>query len=578
MSTKSSTTDVKPASRQHPRDWRFWLIFLALCASTFLSALDLASIGTALPSIVHDLDGTESFAWVSAAYTLACTSILPLSGKLADIFGRRAVMLTSLLLFALGSVLCATARSMTMLVAGRAVQGVGSGGIQSLTAIVISDLVTLKERGFFIALTGATYSLATAVGPFIGGAFAQDVTWRWLFYLNLPLCGVAIVIVAIFMRLRKPHSESLTHSLLALDWIGNTLIIGGTASCLIALTWAGVTYSWSSFQVIVPLTIGLIALVVAMLYETCYASHPTIPRAIVSNLTSLSGYLGTFLHGAVSILVFFYLPIYFQAAKLAPPLRSGLYFFPMAVSISPAAIAQGIIISKTGRYRLVNLVGWCLMFLGIGLLCLLHPDSPIGLSIPFQIIAAVGMGLLYATQFSVLAPLDPQLNAQALSFLIFTRSFSQSWSVSIGATILQNRLRNTLPRDFLAGFAPGVDISYTAIPQLPTLPSPLQDEARAAFADSLIVLWKVALVVCAVGLLSVFAQKDIPLHQKMDDRWGMEESVRKDEEIAMMRMASLETLRLADNSQENLAGRPHDSTTTIAMNGSVAEKIDKISS
>ncbi|KAH7908664.1 iron permease [Hygrophoropsis aurantiaca] len=575
MSDTSVSSDLKDTTERPQRGWRFWLIFLALCASTFLSALDLASIATALPSIVHNLNGTESFAWVSAAYTLACTSILPLSGKLADIFGRREVMLTSLLSFALGSVLCATAKSMTMLIAGRAIQGVGSGGIQSLTAIVISDLVTLKERGFFIALTGATYSLATAVGPFVGGAFAQDVTWRWLFYLNLPLCGIALIIVAFFMRLRKPPSMSLRTSLLALDWIGNTLIIGGTTSCLIALTWAGVTYSWQSFQIIVPLVIGLVALAAALLYETCYASHPTVPRSILSNRTSLSGYFGTFLHGAVSILVFFYLPIYFQAAKLASPLRSGLYFFPMAFAISPAAIAQGIIISKTGRYRLVNFVGWSLMFLGIGLLCLLHPDSSIGESIPFQLIAAVGMGLLYATQFSVLAPLDPKLNAQALSFLIFTRSFSQSWSVSIGATILQNRLLAKLPGDFVAGFAPGADISYTAIPQLPSLPPPIRDEARTAFADSLIVLWKVAIVVCAVGLLSVFAQKSMPLHQKMDGRWGMEENARKDEEIPMASMITLETTCVAERSQENFAVLPQDSATTIVIQSPFTKQLDK---
>ncbi|KAJ6512894.1 MFS general substrate transporter [Mycena sanguinolenta] len=517
---------LSPRPSQRPdaeskRGWKFWLIFVSLCASVFLSALDLSSIGTALPVIVHDLHGADSFAWVSAVYTLTCTAILPLSGQLADIFGRRAILLIALLLFALGSVICATASTMNILIGGRAIQGMGSGGIQSLVAIIIADMVTLQERGLFISLTGASYSIATAAGPFIAGVFSQKVTWRWLFYINLPLCGLAFGVV-VLVRLKKPPVESIRKQLAALDWIGNLVIMGSTVSCVLALTWAGISFPWDSVQVLAPLICGMFGLLGALVYEAWFATNPCVPLTIMSNRTSLSGYFGTFIHGMVSIIVFFFLPLYFQACKLASPLHSGLYFFPMAVMISPAAIIQGISINKTGNYRLVSILGWAFMLTGIGILSLATPTASLAVSIVGQLVAAIGIGLLYCTQFSVLAPLDPRLNSQALSFLLFLRSFSQTWGVAVGATVIQNHLKHHLPVELLSEFAPKQDIAYSAVPLLKSLSSSVQVEAQKAFAGSLRLLWIMGMALCGIGLLSVAAQKNIPLHRLRDDRWGLE--------------------------------------------------------
>ncbi|TFK91205.1 iron permease [Polyporus arcularius HHB13444] len=525
VSAASSRTEKESedARSDGGRGWRFWIIFLALCMSLFLTALDLASVSTALPSIIHDLNGTDSFVWVSSAYNLACTAVLPLSGRLADIFGRREVLLVSILIFGAGSAVTAAAQSMNMLIAGRTIQGVGSGAIQVLVAIVTADLIPLKDRGFFQSLTGATFSLASAGGPFIGGAIAQRTTWRWLFYLNLPLCGIAFAVCLVFLRLRKPPIESYSKAFFAIDWIGNAIIIGSATSCILALTWAGIQYPWSSPQVIVPLVIGLVGFGAALVYDRYYASHPVVPAIIINNRTSLGGYIASFLHGLVVNSVAFYLPTYFQAAKIATPLLSGLYLFPSAITISPSAIAQGIIISKTGKYRVIQVIGWCAMLLGVGLLTILDENTSVAISIPFQIIAAVGFGFLYATTFSVLAPLDPTQNAAALSFLLFVRTLSSAWAISISATILQNQLRTHLPPAFLAQIPPGHDIAYSAIPIIPTLAQPLQAEVRAAFADSIRLIWHVLLAFAAAGLLSVLLQKDVALHSKMDRRWGMKE-------------------------------------------------------
>ncbi|CDO76935.1 hypothetical protein BN946_scf185006.g17 [Trametes cinnabarina] len=511
--TTETKTTSSPGTPDTKRGWRFWLIFLALCLSLFLTALDLASVYTALPSIIHDLQGAESFVWVGSAYTLSCSAVLPLSGRLADIFGRRIILLVSIVLFAVGSTVTAVAHTMGTIIIGRS-----SGAIQVLVAIVTADLIPLKDRGLFQSITGATFSFASAAGPFIAGALAQHATWRWLFYLNLPLCAIAFVVVFLFLHLRKPPVESYKHAFLSLDWIGNTLIIAGAASCIIGLTWAGIQHPWSSAQVIAPLVIGIAGLVGAVLYDAYVASHPVVR-------TTLGGYIGSFFHILIISSMTFYLsvislphayailtyrplpcsPTYFQAAKLAPPLLSGLYIFPSAICISPAAIVQGILVSKTG------------------LLTLLKPGTPVAVTIPFQAIAAIGFGFVYATTFSVLAPLPPTHNAAALSFLLFMRTFSSAWASSISGTIFQNRLHSLLPAEFLARLPPDQDVTYSGIPLIPSLEQPLQNEVRAAFANSIRLVWYICLGLCAVGFVSVAMQEYVPLHTKMDDRFGMKE-------------------------------------------------------
>ncbi|OSC96590.1 Mfs1.1 [Trametes coccinea BRFM310] len=524
-SAPAGTEETKATSEQAgtKRGWRFWVIFVALCLSLFLTALDLASVYTALPSIIHDLQGADSFVWVSSAYTLSCSAVLPMSGRLADIFGRRIILLVSIVLFAVGSTVTAAAHTMSTVIIGRTIQGVGSGAIQVLVAIVTADLIPLRDRGFFQSITGATFSFASAAGPFIAGAPAQHATWRWLFYLNLPLCAIAFVVVFLFLHLRKPPVESYKEAFLSVDWIGNTIIIACATSCIISLTWAGLQHPWSSAQVIAPLVIGVAGLFGALVYDAYVAAHPVIPTAIIKHRTTLGGYIGSFFHILITSSIAFYLPTYFQAAKLATPLLSGLYIFPTAICISPAAIVQGILVSKTGKYRLISLVGWCSMTIGVGLLTLLKPDTPVAVTIPFQVIAAIGFGFVYATTFSVLAPLPPTQNAAALSFLLFMRTFSSAWASSISGTIFQNRLHALLPTEFLTRLPHDQDVTYSGIPLIPGLEEPLRDEVRAAFADSVRLVWYICLGLCAAGFVSVAMQKHVPLHAKMDDRFGMKE-------------------------------------------------------
>ncbi|KAJ7101026.1 MFS general substrate transporter, partial [Mycena crocata] len=510
--------------------------FVALCCSLFLSSLDLGGVGTAAPTIVHDLQG-DNFSWVGSAYALGAASCLPLSGNLAQIFGRRPILLGSLVLFAVGSAVAGSAPSMTVLIVGRAVHGVAGGGIQALTSIVTADLIPLRERGVFNGITGLVWSLGSVIGPFIAGSLSQKASWRWLFYMNIPLCFLAFVVVACFLNVKTPR-ENLATKLMQVDWLGNAFIISSTCSCMLGLSWAGIAFPWSSPQVLVPLSVGLAGLVWSVYYESRWPTKPTIPLLVLSNRTSLLGYIATVLHGIVSIsvgcmssfilflLLTFapvYLPTWFQAVRDASPILSGVYFLPISATISPSAIFQGRLVAKTGRYRMIISTGWCSMLLGMGLLISMTTSTPLWATVIFQLIQGFGMGLLYATTFAVQAPLPATLNASAISLLTFCRTFSQAWGIAITGTILQNRLRSSLPANLLGQFAENTEIAYSIIPQILSMPQPLKGEVQQAFLDSMHLAWIVTEAVCAAGLVTFFFMKDIPLSRATNKQWTLKE-------------------------------------------------------
>ncbi|KAI0075896.1 MFS general substrate transporter [Panus rudis PR-1116 ss-1] len=479
---------------------RLSLVFTALCVSLLLAALDLTSVGTAAPTILNDLRG-EDFSWVSSAYSLASSACLPLSGNIAQVFGRRHVLLSSLVMFAIGSAVSGSARSMVILILGRAIQGMGGGSLQSVSNIIITDLVPLRKRGLFTGITGMIWTIGSLCGPFLAGGLSRRGLWRWLFYLNLPLCGLAIVVVYFCLQLQSP-----------------------------GLTWGGVTYPWSSPRVIVPLGLGIVGIASGMCYELLWAPHPMIPRVLLSNRTSLNGYIACFIHGMVSLSVAFYLPTYFQAVKVSDPVTSSVYFLPLTTTLAPFAIVQGLIVAKTGKYKWLNVSGWVLMVFGMSLFTTAGTSTSIGVLAAFQIIQGVAIGLLYCLYFPIMAPLPVSQNAAAVSLQQFIRAFSQAWGVAIGGTILQNELKHKLPSGLLAQFAENADLSYSLIPKIASLSQPMQDQVRLAFAESLRTVWIVMASLCGVGLLSSLFIRELPLRKTVDKKWGLSTQARRRED------------------------------------------------
>ncbi|KAF9063204.1 major facilitator superfamily domain-containing protein [Rhodocollybia butyracea] len=517
----------------------FWLIYLALCLAIFLSAMELTAVSNALPVIVNDLTGSQ-FSWVGTAYALASTAFLPMSGGVAEvrvllrilfvetwclpiqIFGRRFAIFIALAFFIIGSALCGSARSMNWLIAARAVQGVGGGGILSISSIIVSDLVPLSERGLYNGLIGLTWALASAIGPLVGGALAQHGQWRWLFYLNLPIAGAALVAVCLFLKLPTPPGRTID-KLRRMDWLGNFIIISSTTSVVIGLTWGGVQFSWSSSRVLVPLILGLLGMCIFFLYEFWYAKDPIVPYTLLSNRTSCSGYIQTFITPIPVLAVSYYLPVYYQACKEASAFRSGVLLLGLGVAIGPAVVLAGISVKITQKYRPQLFLGWALFMVGVGTLTTTRVNSSIAVAVATSAIAGAGAGILYAvTYFPVLAPLPVTSSAHALAFFAFCRSFAGVWGVAIGATILQNELQKHLPPSFLNSIPTGnVELAYSIIVTIKDIPQPMRTQIQIAFATAVSVIWKALVGVLAIGLVASAMMEGLALQSQTDEKWEM---------------------------------------------------------
>ncbi|KIM79120.1 hypothetical protein PILCRDRAFT_823692 [Piloderma croceum F 1598] len=511
-----------------PKDIRFWLIIMSLLVATFLSALDLTAISTALPTIAHALK-SEDFTWIGNAYSITATAFIPWSGGLANVFGRRPILLGGLIFFAVGSAMCGAAINMETMLAGRAFQGVGSGVILSLVEIVLADVVSLSERGSFQGAFGAVWALASASGPLIGGAFAAS-NYRWLFYMNLPLTAIVIVIVALFMNLKTPPG-TVREKLGRMDWVGNMIFIPSITVFIMGLVWGGQQFSWKSAHVLATLIIGGVGLVVWYFVEKYYCEYPTVPFKLLMNRTTLIGYFNTFVHGILALTVFFYWPVYFQAVKGASPVKSAVDFFSVAFIVAPFAMVAGGSISATQIYKPQNIIAWILLTVGPGLMSIVRESSPKQAWVPLPIPFSIGIGLLYAaTVFPVLAPLPPSLAGQALAFLVFVRNFGNILGITIGSTVLTNELGKKLPAEFLAQVPGGVAGAYSAIPLIAHLSEPLRTQVRTAFADSIRVIWLVMIPFGGVGLIAALGMKALKLETVTDEQWGMVQKKPVDEE------------------------------------------------
>ncbi|KAG6369246.1 major facilitator superfamily domain-containing protein [Boletus reticuloceps] len=492
---------------------KFWLIFASMCTCLFLSALELSSVSTALPTIAHALHASQ-FTWVGSAYSLASTAFLPMSGGLAQTFGRRPATLLTIGLFALGSGICGGANSMNMLIAGRTIQGLGGGGIQSLTGIILADLVTLQERGLYIGLYGIIWCLASLIGPIVGGSLAELGQWRWLF------CKYCILAQNIFFLLDLPVPPgTYREKIMRMDWIGNFLVIASTTASTIGLTWGGTTYPWGSVNVLIPLVLGLVGLGTFIAYEATLAKYPLVPFSLMTNVTSVSGYIQTFFSAFTTLAVIYYLQIYLQACKGVSPIASGVYSLSLA-SYALATIITGISIKATARYRPQAWIGWILTVISFGLLSTLLATDPLGKFIAYVIPLGWGMGMVTVTlAYPIQAPIPVAQNAPALAFMWFLRSFASVWGIAVGGTVLQNELAKKLPAAFVN--LQGASIIYALIPELSKLPPQTLSEVQTAFANGLAALWRVLAALSGVGLLVSLFMRGLPLHNTLDEDWAL---------------------------------------------------------
>ncbi|KAH7124128.1 major facilitator superfamily domain-containing protein [Dendryphion nanum] len=481
------------------------LIMFSLGISVLLVALDITIVTTALPTIAEQFQSASGYTWVGSAYLIANSAATPIWGKVSDIFGRKPILLVTNGIFFLGSLLAGVAVNMNMLIAARVVQGIGGGGLIVLVNICISDLFAMRERGAYFGIIGGVWALASSLGPVVGGAFTQKVSWRWCFYINLPLDGLAFVIVLFILDLHTPKTP-LIAGLKAVDWLGSLTMVSGTIMLLLGLEFGGVSYPWNSATVICLIVFGALTIGLFFFIEYRFAPYPLMPLHIFSNRSNLAA-LGTcFFHAFVFISGSYFLPLYFQAVLGATPILSGVYLLPTALSLSFLSAFTGIFIRKTGQYLPPIWFGFVFMTAGFGTFIDLGPNSSWAKIIIYQIIAGIGVGPNFQAPLIALQSLVPKRDiATATATLGFIRNLGSAISIVAGSVIFQNRistyeplLRSALPPATASAFSAGSAGANIGI--IGTLPPAQREVARWVFAESLSKMWIMYVVFAGIGM------------------------------------------------------------------------------
>ncbi|KAK8074711.1 major facilitator superfamily protein [Apiospora hydei] len=519
MAPTTPADQTPPPAVQTKKTWRFWAILATLSFTGLMSAIEGTIITSALPTITDSLGGGDSYVWIPNAFLLAQVAVLPLFAQASNVFGRRNLLLGAVLLFTLGSGLCGGASSMRMLIAARALQGIGGGGINLLNETVLTDLVTLRERGKYMALVGMGATVGATAGPFLGGLITERSSWRWCFYINVPIGGVSFIALFFFLNVKYEQSLSIAARLRRIDFSGNAIFIAAMASVLIATTWGGTLYSWSTYHVAVPLALGLFGVLLFTAFEWTprFCPEPSFPRDIVSNRTSASALLLTFIHAVISYFSYYFLPIYFQAVMGKSPMQSGVATLPSFAGSLFFALAGGILMSAIGRYKPIHLVGFGASVVAIAAwVC-------------YQLLFAIGGGGLAGCLLpAVQAPLDEKHVATATGTWSFARYFGCIWGVAIPAAIFNNecrRLATTVSDPKIASFLAG-DRAYQHATGafIHSIADPaLRGEVVGVFTGALRTCWLVGIAFAGLGFLVTFVEKEITLRDVLNTEFGMED-------------------------------------------------------
>jgi predicted MFS family arabinose efflux permease len=329
---------------------------------------------------------------------------------------------------------------MRMLIAARALQGTAAGGLFQLVAVTISDLFSLRKRALYFGWMGGVWALAGSTGPLIGGAFAELVSWRWCFWINLPVCGLSFVLLLLFLDVHNPHTK-LREGLMAVDWFGTVSILAVSILLLLGLNFGGATFPWDSAQVICLIVFGALMIAFFLFSEKRLAKYPLMPLGVFKTLSNNATILVALGHSMVNIGVEYYLPLFFQSVRQASPLRSGILLLPLTVTAAATDIAAGILIHRTGRYRELIWAGVTLMTLATGLYIEFWTDTPLARIIGIELIGGAGTALLFQTPMLAIHNTVRQADvASATASLGFLRSLATSVSIVIGGVVFQNSI------------------------------------------------------------------------------------------------------------------------------------------
>lgn len=444
----------------------------------------------------------------------------PVYSSFSDVLGRLGPLYLSMFFFAAGSIVFAVARSMSIVICGRVLQGLGAGGLDVLGEIIIADMTTLKERPLYLGLLGLPMAAGSIAGPIIGALLCQFVSWRWLGWINLPLMAATFVLILFFLRLR-PVGGSLTGKLRQLDWTGLVLFTIGCTSVAVPLSWSGTMYAWSSWKTIVPITMGLVVLIILAIYEARPA-QPIFPHRIFRSVTAVSVLIGTAIHGLLVYTGLWYLPLFFQAIKQEEPLQSAISIMPLSVVTVVFAMLSPIMVEQVRRYRFNIWLGWVFLAVGMGLLSVWNQMSSKAVLSIVQVIAAVGTGSLYTILIIPMQASVPHVDdtGLAVGVQVTFRLIGALIGLSVGSTIFSNIFGQHINAiEILPDSLAILRDSNRAIEFIPSLrqlqlPPATMEPVIGAYLASFQGVWYFLAAVAVLGFISSLVMKELTLEQE----------------------------------------------------------------
>jgi EmrB/QacA subfamily drug resistance transporter len=486
------------------------VVFAGLLLVMFLAALDQTIMATALPTIAGDLGGLSELTWVVTVYVLAAAATTPVWGKLSDLLGRRGLLRTALAIFLVASALSGVAQSMGELIAFRTLQGAGAGGVMTLAMAAVGDIVAPRERGRYQGYIQAVFVLASVAGPLLGGVLVDHLSWRWVFYVNVPI-GLAA-----FGLLGGQPAAAPQRRGARIDVLGAILLAGAVSAGLLVTVWGGDRYAWGSAQVL-ALVVAAVALAAGFIWQERRATEPVLPLRLFRDRVFVVVSAGAFLATLSLFAAIVFLPLYLQLVTGATATSSGLLVLPLLLASTFSTIVSGRLMTRSGRYKVFPVIGFALMGAGLALLTTLGVSSGRGTAMVYMAVFGLGFGL--TTQVLVVAvqnAVDRRELGTATASVNLFRALGGSVGVAVYGAVFAAGLRYALPRH-VAGRAGGIDAHgvQSSPDRIRLLSAPMRHGVAISVADALHTVFLVATPIAVAGLLVVLFLHERPLRKEL---------------------------------------------------------------
>jgi EmrB/QacA subfamily drug resistance transporter len=507
-------TTTAPVARMTHR--QILVVFSGLMLGMLLAALDQTIVATALPTIVGELGGLDHLSWVVTAYLLTSTASAPLYGKISDLYGRKIVFQTAISIFLVGSILSGLSQNMVQLIGFRALQGLGAGGLMVMAMTIIGDIVSPRERGKYQGYIGSVFAVSSVAGPLLGGFLVDNLSWRWVFYINVPIGLAALAVTGVVLKIPFTRSER------KIDYAGAALLVGAVTCALLVTVWGGSEYAWTS-PTILGIGAAAILLTAGFLFQETRAPEPILPLRLFKNrvvaITSAAGLIvGLGLFGAI-----IFLPLFLQIVTGVSATDSGLLLIPLMAGLLTTSIASGRLITRTGRYKHYPIIGSSIMAVALFLLSTMSPETTVWVVMGYMLLLGFGVGLVM--QVLVIA-IQNAVNRSdlgvATSSSQFFRSLGGSFGAALFGAVLSSRLAvelaERIPPDVLGGIPVG---NLTGSPALISqLPEAVRQGVVEAFSNSITTAFLVAVPFAIAALVLMIFLPELPLRDTLDEGAG----------------------------------------------------------